>query len=67
MSQLKTFLIPLAIVCATALPVSADTKKDAQIAWFGTWKQGLAEAKRSGRPILLVSAAPHCRNVPGIW
>lgn len=38
-----------------------------QIAWFGTWKAGLAEAKRTGRPILLVSAAPHCNAVPGVW
>ena len=37
------------------------------IAWFGTWKQGAAEARRSGRPILLISAAPHCHSVSGIW
>ena len=28
---------------------------------------GLAEAKRSGRPILLVSGAPACLGVPGVW
>lgn len=38
-----------------------------RIAWYGTLKSGLAEAKRSNRPILLVSAAPHCTGVPGIW
>jgi hypothetical protein len=38
-----------------------------RIAWFGTWEAGLAEAKRTNRPILLVSAAPHCHGVPGIW
>ncbi len=38
-----------------------------QVAWFGTWAGGLAEAKRTKRPILLVSAAPHCRMVPGVW
>ena len=37
------------------------------IQWFATWESGLAEARRSGRPILLVSAAPHCAGVPGIW
>jgi len=38
-----------------------------QIAWFGTWKGGLAEAQRTGKPILLISAAPQCHNVPGVW
>ena len=28
---------------------------------------GLAAAKASGRPILLVSGAPHCKQIPGIW
>ncbi|MDF1838861.1 MAG: hypothetical protein P1V35_13405 [Planctomycetota bacterium] len=37
------------------------------IAWFGTWKEGLAEAKRTNRPILLMSAAPQCHGVPGMW
>ena len=38
-----------------------------KIAWYGQLKDGLAEAKRSNRPILLVSAAPQCEAVPGIW
>lgn len=38
-----------------------------QIAWFGTWKGGLTEAERTGKPILLISAAPQCHNVPGVW
>ena len=38
-----------------------------KIAWYGTLKEGLAEAKRSNRPILLVSAAPQCQNVAGMW
>lgn len=37
------------------------------IAWFGTWQQGLAEAQRTGKPILLMAATPHCHNVPGVW
>jgi hypothetical protein len=28
---------------------------------------GLAEAKRTGKPILFVSAAPHCAGVSGMW
>ena len=41
--------------------------QDARIAWHGTWKDGLAAAKAARRPILLVSAAPHCKQIPGIW
>jgi hypothetical protein len=37
------------------------------IQWFSTWDAGIAEAERTGRPILLVSAAPHCAGVSGIW
>jgi hypothetical protein len=39
----------------------------AGIQWFATWESGVAEAKSTGQPILLVSAAPHCAGVPGIW
>ncbi|MEM9379514.1 MAG: hypothetical protein AAGB93_06135 [Planctomycetota bacterium] len=37
------------------------------IAWFGTWDAALAEAKRTRRPILFMSAAPQCQGVPGVW
>jgi hypothetical protein len=37
------------------------------IAWFGTWEAALAEAKRTRRPILFMSAAPQCQRVPGVW
>ncbi len=39
----------------------------AAIQGFGTWESGLREAERTGKPILLVSAAPHCAGVSGIW
>ena len=38
-----------------------------RIAWFGTWHGALDAAKKTKRPILLVSAAPHCHHVPGVW
>ncbi len=41
--------------------------KTENIAWHGTWKGGLAEAQRTGKPILLVSGVPQCHNVPGVW
>jgi hypothetical protein len=37
------------------------------IQWFATWESGVEEASRTGKPILLVSAAPHCAGVSGIW
>jgi len=48
-------------------PGLVEPVKGDHIAWFGTWEAGLAEAQRTKRPILLVSAAPHCHNVPGVW
>ena len=38
-----------------------------RIQWYATWDMGLRQARASGRPILLVAAAPHCHNVSGIW
>lgn len=46
---------------------SASSGLEPKIAWFGRLSDGLAEAKRTNRPILLVSAAPQCEGVPGIW
>jgi hypothetical protein len=37
------------------------------IQWFATLESGLREAQRTGRPILFVSAAPHCGGVSGTW
>ena len=39
----------------------------ASIQWFATLERGLAEAKRTGKPILFASAAPHCAGVSGMW
>ena len=58
----------LTIAPLTVLPpASAAETSGGGIEWFGTWKGALAEAKRTGRPILLISAAPHCKNISGIW
>ena len=51
----------------SAGPAAADERQPARIQWFGTLEQGLAEAERTGRPILLTSAAPHCGGVAGMW
>ncbi len=51
---------------AQAQPSEAVAKAE-KIAWYGTWKGGLAEAQRTGKPIMLVSAVPQCHSVPGVW
>ena len=48
-------------------PQTVEVPQEPGIAWFGTWAGGLAEAERTGRPILLMSAAPQCHGVPGMW
>ena len=55
----------IALVAFSTIPFAAAESE--RIAWFGTWEGGLAEAQRSGKPIMLVSAAPHCHQVPGVW
>ncbi len=37
------------------------------IQWFTRLDQGLAEARRTGMPVFLMSAAPQCAEVPGNW
>ena len=37
------------------------------IAWFGVLQDGLDEARKTGMPILFVTAAPQCNGVPGMW
>ena len=48
-------------------PAEQAAPDAAGIAWFGTWDAALAEAKRTRRPILFMSAAPQCHGVPGVW
>ena len=47
--------------------VPSSQKVVAGIAWFGVLQDGLAEAKRTGKPILWITAAPQCNGVPGMW
>jgi len=71
-STLLLFVSIVSISCART-PDEAksasghQSKTTPKIAWYGQLKDGLAEAKRSQRPILLVSAAPQCQNVSGMW
>ena len=37
------------------------------IAWYGRLDAALAEAERSNRPIIFMSAASQCSGVPGVF
>ncbi len=55
------------IVVMLSIAVTGSVMAEDRVAWYGNWTEGLREAARTGRPILLQSAAPHCRQVSGIW
>ena len=75
------FILLLAIICTNGIhaqlapPSGAsyggsapDSKKVVSgIPWFGVLEDGLAEAKRTGKPILFITAAAQCGGVPGMW
>ena len=42
-------------------------KTTASIQWYATLSRGLAEAERTGKPILFVSGNPSCAGVSGMW
>lgn len=67
--QLGTITIGALMACVLTVPAPGQNlKPDApRIAWYSTLEGGLAEAKRSNRPILFTSAAPQCLGVSGIW
>src|SRR5688572_24526865 len=53
-----------------AAPIEQPVKPAAVrpgIQWFTSWQSGQREAERLNVPILLVSGAPHCAGVSGIW
>lgn len=47
--------------------VPQSKKVVAGIAWYGVLSDGLAEAKRTGKPILFITSAAQCGGVPGMW
>jgi len=51
----------------TDSPAGSPGQYPAGVAWWGTWEGATREASRSGKPILLLSAAPQCHGIPGIW
>ncbi|MFP6751688.1 MAG: hypothetical protein VB855_08430 [Pirellulaceae bacterium] len=63
----KIMILGTALLLAAGTLVRAEENSIARIAWYGNLADGLAEAERSGRPILLISGAPACLGVPGVW
>ncbi|MAE75899.1 MAG: hypothetical protein CMJ85_03395 [Planctomycetes bacterium] len=68
------YLLAVLLISASLLAqgrgpgVTVDWRRvEQRVAWFGTWDRAKAAAKRTNRPILVVSAAPHCNKVPGVW
>ena len=72
---MKTFPVAaislaIALISPTRHGVAADkdvAKSRGGIQWFATLDAGLKAAKQTGRPILFLSAAPHCGGVSGVW
>ena len=65
--MLRTTLATLALMGNLVQPLAAEPNPAPRIAWHGNLAEGLAEARQSGRPILLVSGAPACLGIPGVW
>ena len=72
---MKALLISLALIApllargpgprdlgASPLPLG-----DPGIAWYPRLEDGLAEAKRTNKPILFMSVASQCGGVPGVF
>ena len=61
----------LLAVALTAIPLLASAQSGnglpAGIVWYGVLQDGLEQARKTERPILLLSAAPQCAGVPGMW
>ena len=54
-------LIVGALICSSAARAAEA------IGWIPSWEQALAEARATNKPILLMSGAPECGGVPGVW
>ncbi len=52
---------------SAGLIVGKSFTETRSIQWYATLKRGLAEAERTGRPILFVSGNPSCAGVSGMW
>lgn len=66
--RFRILLLSIAALLLSLSPsLPANAANEAGIGWIPTWRHGIAEANRTRKPILLVSAAPQCGGVPGEW
>ena len=65
--MLRTTLATFALMGGLVQHLAAEPNPAPRIAWHGNLAEGLAEARQSGRPILLVFGAPACLGIPGVW
>ena len=63
----KRTLLAISLLLAAGTLVHAEENPIPRIAWYGNLADGLAEAKRTGKPILFITAAAQCNSVPGMW
>ncbi len=63
---MKSSILFLLLLAGVVFPASARAA-DEGIGWLASWNQGLAEARQTNKPILLMSGAPECGGVPGVW
>lgn len=65
------FCIVILVSCILQAENSGYQKSDrgipAGIVWYGVLADGMAEARATGKPIMLLSAVPQCAGVPGMW
>ena len=69
MKKRVTTLLLAVVLAAIPLLASAQSGNGlpAGIVWYGVLQDGLEQARKTQRPILLLSAAPQCAGVPGMW
>lgn len=71
--SLACFLASGAVLMAQGGPRPTDLGEskldlgESGIHWYVTWESAQEEAKRSGRPIMFVSAATQCRGISGVF
>jgi hypothetical protein len=56
-----------ALLCAFLWSVPSVMAAAEGIGWIPSWDQAFAQAKATNKPIMLVSGAPQCGGVPGVW
>jgi len=57
----------LQLLCLMFLLCGSAAEASEGIGWIPTWKQAQEQAAKTGKPILLMAAAPQCGGVPGMW